>query len=333
MRRIAEQIAAATETEELAAVVCRSLLALLGADLAALAFVIDGEPVWMGAIGVLHDSVVAGEPCGGGGIVDEALRLGRQVGLRADEPNQAIPFQRSPILHREGIRRAWALPSAHAGVERAVMVIGMRDERRPANSNFALVGPIIEQASVALHRAWLLRDERRLAERLAAILRAVAEAHGDLASMLRLLADETVRLFDADAAVIATSDDAAGVFAVAAASGVSPEFAAGARWPREPIASALRAEGQIVADDLREPRYQGWLSWWEMGEDFRSVLTHALCHGDRVIGLFTIATRGRVHRFTNGDRSLARLLARFVESLVDLTDEHPAAPAPSEPAG
>jgi acetolactate synthase-1/2/3 large subunit len=32
--------------------------------------------------------VVAGEPCGRGGIVEEALRLGRQVGLRAEKPGE-----------------------------------------------------------------------------------------------------------------------------------------------------------------------------------------------------------------------------------------------------
>jgi GAF domain-containing protein len=192
-------------------------------------------------------------------------------------------------------------------------VVGVIDAQSPRSDAFSADDERVlvtagGQLAVIIDNAQLYERERQRRQHLESLQMTAAgiNAELDLVALLRLIAEEAARTFDAQASSLLMWSDDGSRLVVRASRGLSPEYVERQHIPRERLGAAQKVQPTIIEDlalqsfgDVNLIQHEG----------LYSALAVPLMSGGQFSGMLVIYSKHLPRKFTTEEVELARIFA------------------------
>ncbi len=195
-------------------------------------------------------------------------------------------------------------------------VVGVIDAQSPRSDAFNADDERVlvtagGQLAVIIDNAQLYERERQRRQHLESLQVTAAgiNAEMDLVVLLRLIADEAARTFDAQASSLLMWSDDGSRLVVRASHGLSPEYVERQYIPQERLEAVQKAHPMIIEDLAVQPFGDAGLI---QREGLCSVLAVPLTSGGQFSGTLVVYSKGSPRKFTAEEVELAQIFASQV---------------------
>lgn len=247
----------------------------------------------------------------GDGVIGQVFKEGEPIILSNDENFLNL----DPFLSKFSISSAMISPIKAGEKNIGVLFSGRIFPKKFTSDDLRLFNILADKVGMALENARLFQKEIELRKQLSTLLEISTNiiAELNLSSLLELIINKTIQIFNASASSIMLWDEKKEKLIIKASSGLSDEYVKNQSIPKDRILSLGNFNGKfspIVVEDLKLSPF-GNLELIKK-EDLCSLLSIPLVESNELIGALNIYSKNTPRVFNQEELEIAQILANQV---------------------